>query len=366
MPTRVGTISIEGANASERLALTRLLGIEPGDTLDVSRLLSRVRNLAASSEAYQSVWLGPSGKGDTVDFSLVLHRAARRVGGIGVAYDNELGGRMWAGMVDRRLFGRALEGSGAVFLGELRRELSVGVRRNFQLGRQLLNPAVTARIAEEEVRRFDPDGEELSEARTREGIGFAGAERRLPHGWQLAAGFEGHAWHEPGRGDRSTLGITMNATRASRTRGRVVSADITWMGVYHRVTLDATLAGRAGSVRVFPRLRLGWGENLPLQLGIPLGGSDGFPGLHIGERRGDREAMLDVLLVAPIKGPLLARVELAAGRSGVGGSFMDSKGWVAGVRAGVGAETPVGPVRFEYGLATGGRDALFVRLGRWF
>jgi outer membrane translocation and assembly module TamA len=39
---------------------------------------------------------------------------------------------------------------------------------------------------------------------------------------------------------------------------------------------------------------------------------------------------------------------------------------VGGVRAGIGAETPVGPLRFEYGRATGDRDALFVRLGRWF
>ncbi|MGH7497676.1 MAG: hypothetical protein ACREL3_02365, partial [Gemmatimonadales bacterium] len=366
MPTRVGEVIIDGANASERLALVRLLGVSPGDSLDVSRLRSRVRNLAAASEAYEAVWLAPSGHGDTVNLRLILHRAARRVAGIGVAYDNELGGRMWAGMVDRRLFGRALEGSAALFLGELRRELSIGLRRNFQLGRQLINPTATVRIAEEEVRRFDPGGDELPEAKTREGIGFLGAERRLPHGWELAAGFEGHTWHEPIRGDRSTLGISAAATRASRSRGRVISAEVVWTGVYRRAALDATLTTRAGSVRVYPRIRLGWGENLPLQLGLPLGGNDGFPGLHIGERRGDREAMVGVLMATPIKGPLLARLELVGGRSGAGGPFIDSSGWIAGVRAGIGAETPLGPVRFEYGLATGGRDALFVRLGRWF
>ena len=32
----------------------------------------------------------------------------------------------------------------------------------------------------------------------------------------------------------------------------------------------------------------------------------------------------------------------------------------------VGADTPVGPVRFEYGVALHGRNAVFVRLGRWF
>ena len=115
MPTRVGDHLHRrrqrlGAARSHPAARPR----GPGDTLDVLASFARVRNLAAASEAYQSVWLGPSGRGDTVDFSLVLHRAARRVAGIGLAYDNELGGRMWAGLVDRRLFGRALEGSGAV------------------------------------------------------------------------------------------------------------------------------------------------------------------------------------------------------------------------------------------------------------
>ena len=39
---------------------------------------------------------------------------------------------------------------------------------------------------------------------------------------------------------------------------------------------------------------------------------------------------------------------------------------VGGVRAGLGAETPVGPVRFEYGYGTEDRGAVYVRLGRWF
>ncbi|HEY8257040.1 MAG TPA: patatin-like phospholipase family protein [Gemmatimonadales bacterium] len=365
-PRYVSDVVVEGANPSERLALTRLLGLEAGDSLDLSLLRSRVRNLALASDAYEAVWLGPSGEGDSVQFHLILHRAARRLAGIGIAYDNELGGRMWAGLVDRRLFGRALEGSAAVYLGELRREVYAGARRNFQLGHQLLNPALTMRIAEEEIRRFDADGNELNEARTREAIGFLGAERGLAHGWQLALGIEGRAWHEPGVGDRSAAGIVAKGSRASRAWGRVFSASVAWTGIYHRAVLDGTLVTRAGRVRLFPRLRLGWGEHLPLQLGFPLGGDDGFPGLHIGERRGDREAMLSVLASTPINGALLARVELAAGRTGVGGPLFDSEGWLAGVRAGIGAETPLGPVRFEYGLATKGRDALFVRLGRWF
>ena len=65
----------------------------------------------------------PAERGTRSRFDLTLRRAARRVAGLGLAYDNELGGRMWAGVVDRRFLGLALEGSGALFLGELRREL---------------------------------------------------------------------------------------------------------------------------------------------------------------------------------------------------------------------------------------------------
>jgi NTE family protein len=76
--------------------------------------------------------------------------------------------------------------------------------------------------------------------------------------------------------------------------------------------------------------------------------------------------MLDALMTCPIKRPLVARLELAVGRSGVGGPLISDSGWVAGARIGLGADTPVGPVRFEYGAVNQGRGAFFIRLGRWF
>jgi predicted acylesterase/phospholipase RssA len=365
-PSRVVGLEVAGANASERLALERLLGLGLSDSLDFKLLQSRVRHLGVASEAYHSVWLGPLGAGDSVSFHLRLRRAARRVAGLGLAYDNELGGRMWAGLVDHRAFGVAAEGSAAVFLGELRRELYGGLRRSYQLGRQLLNPTLTVRLAHEDVRRFDADGDEVAQAETREAIGFAGAERALDGGWEVALGVVGHAWREPARRDLSTVGGLARITRTSRDRGRVFQAEGLWSGVYRRAALDGEVIIRSGVVRVTPRIRLGWGDGLPLQTSFPLGGDDGFPGLHIGERRGDREAMLGVMFSFPIRGPLLGRIEFAGGRTAVGGSFFGDEGWVGGARAGIGAETPVGPVRFEYGYGTENRGALFVRLGRWF
>jgi hypothetical protein len=57
---------------------------------------------------------------------------------------------------------------------------------------------------------------------------------------------------------------------------------------------------------------------------------------------------------------------LAAGRSATGGGLFQRDGWLAGVRVGAGTETPVGPVAFEYGFASSGQRAAFIRVGRWF
>ena len=364
LPTRVTAFRVPSANHSERLALERLLGL--GDSLDPSLLRSRLRLLGVASEAYRAVWLSPRGTGDSVEFELTLRRAARRVAGLGLAYDNELGGRMWAGAVDRRLLGLALEGSGALFLGELRKELYAGARRNYQVGRQLIDPTVTLRFASEKVRRFDPSGDELDRAEVREAVGFGGIERLFPNGWEASAGVIGHVWDEPGRPELSTLGATVRVIRATPDRGREVRAEATWTGVYQRAALEAETTVRLGVVRLTPRLRLGWGDGLPLHLEFPLGGDEGFPGLHIGELRASREAMLGAAISTPVLGPVLARVELAVGRTADTGGPLGDDGWVGGARAGLGADTPVGPVRFEYGYGTEDRGAVYVRLGRWF
>jgi predicted acylesterase/phospholipase RssA len=364
LPTRIIRVEIGSRNPSERLSLERLLGLGLSDTLDPALLRSRVRQLA-HSEAYQAVWLSPRGIADSISFDISVQRSARRVAGLGLAYDNELGGRMWVGGVDRRVLDLALEGSAALFVGEFRKELYLGFRRNYQLGRQLMTPALTARLGTESVRRFTPEGDDIDPLTTREALGFLGMERSFVQGWEVAIGALAHAWHEPAR-DQSTLGGTARVMKASRSRGRILQASVVWSGLYHRVDFDGEASVRAGPIRLRPRARLGWGEHLPLHATFPLGGEDGFPGLHIGERRGDRETLLGLMLTYVLKSPFVGRVELVTGRSALGGALLGGEGWIVGARAGIGAETPVGPVRFEYGVASGGRGAAFVRLGRWF
>jgi predicted acylesterase/phospholipase RssA len=364
LPERVTGYHIASGSKSERLALERLLGLGLDDSLDVGLLRSRLRNLA-QSDAYQTVWLSPRGADDSVSFVVSARRSARRIAGLGLAYDNELGGRMWVGAVDRRSFGLALEGSAAAFIGEFRKEIYLGFRRNFQLGRQLMTPTATLRLADESIRRFDAARDELPPIETREAIGFLGAERLLGGSWLAAIGPIVHSWDEPDRA-QSTLGGTIRLERETPAGARQGGASIIWTGLYRRVAVEAETYARVGPLRLRPRVRLGWGEQLPIQATFPLGGEDGFPGLHIGEQRGDRELLLDALLIYPLRGPFVGRMEVATGRAAFGGDFFGDTGWVVGARLGVGAETPVGPVRFEYGLATRGRGAFFVRLGRWF
>ena len=66
-------------------------------------------------------------------------------------------------------------------------------------------------------------------------------------------------------------------------------------------------------------------------------------------------------LVDPERGP---KGELRFSEADL--SLLRAARGLAGARIGLGAETPVGPVRFEYGAVNEGRGTFFVRIGRWF
>lgn len=364
-PRFVGGVELADARPGEELLLARALGLGPGEALDAAALLRAVRR-TEQLERYRAVWLGPTGTGDSVDFTLQVRRAPERQAALGVAYDADLGGRLWVGVVDQQPLGLPLETSGALLVGELRRELRVALRGGVgALGTRRLRPALRLGVATESVRRFDAGGEELPDLDTREAVGFAGVERAGARGWTLAAGGEVRVWHEPGRPDLAAAGLAARVEGYGGRGERLAGLSAVGTSRYRRVTADATITARVGRLLVRPGARLGWGDDLPAQLTIPLGGDDGFPGLHLGELRGDREVMTMLLLAHPVAGPLNGIVELAAGRSAAGGPLLEGR-WRSGIRVGLGADTPLGPVRVAYGFSSGGRRAAFVRIGRWF
>jgi len=361
---QVGTITAAPVPERETGPLLRLLGIETGDSIATDELRTRVRR-AALSERYLAVWLNPGGTGDTVSFDLFTERAPRRVAALGLAYDNEIGGRMWLGAVERDLGGEEIEAHAALLLGNLEKELRGGLRRFYYPGSIPVMPQVSGHVRLEDLRVFDADGDLADELDTREAAVFAGVSFPLGGAWTLTAGLDARWWENPDETSRNAAGAAVRIIRASETVEPVVAAELLSNGSYRRAAVEAVTTFQAGPLRVRPRLRAGWGRDLPPHMTLPLGGNEGFPGLHIGEFRGDREAFLALQLAWPVLGPLSVQAEGAAGRVTVGGPFLDGD-WRTGIRAGLGAATPLGQVRFEYGVADGGRGAAFVRLGRWF
>lgn len=365
LPAHVDTIAAPDMSSAERRTALRLLGLDAGDTLDIVRLRARLRGLA-SADSYVALWLNPTGVGDSVSFELDPERAPRRIAGLGLAYDSEIGGRMWVGAVERDLAGRAVEASAALLLGNLKKNLALGIRRPYQLAGRLLLPSATVRLAAENIRAFNAAGDQIATLRTREAAAFAGLGRDFTHGWSAALGAEARWWRNADRSTDRSLGGIARVSRVGHSGERTLTGEAIWTGAYRQMMLEAGGPMSAGVLRITPRVRLGWGERLPLHQTFPLGGDDGFPGLHIGERRGDREAMASLQLAYPLVGPITLQAEGALGRTAAGGPLFADTDWARGVRAGIGAETPVGPVRFEYGIANGGRKAAFVRLGHWF
>jgi predicted acylesterase/phospholipase RssA len=365
LPRHLTGFHVQGPSNGARSELRSLLGFAHADTVNASSLAKRLRRLA-SSERFAAVWLNPSGSGDSVSFDLSVRRQSPRTGGIGLAYDQELGGRAWLGYSDHRLLGMSVEGNAVARIGTFRDELLLALRGNQLLDRQLLNPLVSINLAHEDIRRFDPDGNTLPTMSTRELDAFAGYEHEYQNRWWLQGGLTAASWHDSTRSSAGAAGVSAELYQVDRRGNRLLDLGAEWTTVFRTVKANLTWPIALGSLLVTPRLRYGWGEDLSSQRSYVLGGDEGFPGLHIGERRGDRETYASTLITHRVLGPLVARVELAIGATATGGAVVPRTGWLAGARTGLGVDTPVGPIRAEYGYNSVHRGTVFIRVGRWF
>jgi NTE family protein len=365
LPRHLDGFHVKGRSDGARSELRSLLGFAHSDTVKLNALAERLRRLA-SSEHFAAVWLNPRGSDDSVSFDLTVQRQPPRTGGLGLAYDQELGGRAWLGYSDHRLLGMPVEGSAIARIGTFRDELQLELRGNQLLDRRLFNPLLSVRLSHEDIRRFDPDGNTLTSTSTRELDLLAGYEHEYHNRWWFQAGAIGTSWHDSTRTRANAAGLAVGTYQVDRQGNHLVDVNAEWTSVFSKVNADITWPLAIGELHVTPQLRYGWGDRLPPQLSYTLGGDEGFPGLHLGERRGDRESYASTLFTYRLIGPLLARVELAAGATAVGGDLVPRDGWIAGARAGLGVDTPVGPIRAEYGYNSMHRGTVFIRVGRWF
>ncbi len=364
LPTRVGTVQLRDVRMGDTTYLPRMVGVHDHGPLEWRELERRLLRLG-SSEVYDAVWLNPRGSRDTVDFDLQPRYPAKWVIALGLVYDNDLGARAWIGTVDRSLLGRETEGSATLMLGELRQELDAGLRYR-SLGVRYPVPALTLELGREAVRRFDSNGDELPILRIHEALGTAGLEGDLGRGWRAFLGAEAHVWEEPGRHGLSAVGARLRLSKTGRSAEPLFRLEGDETTAYGRLLAEGVLSIRLSRLTIRPRLRYGYGRQLPPQLAFSLGGDEGFPGLHIGELRGEREALGALELSYPIAGPVLFRTEGMVGRITSGGGLFPGGTWRTGIRVGFGVETSLGPIRVEYGISDGGREAIFLRVGRWF
>jgi predicted acylesterase/phospholipase RssA len=369
LPLAIADFTVDGGLRGDATLLERVLGIARDPRVDEPLLRSQLEHLT-ELDAYDALWLNPRGQGDSVSLRARVRRAAPRLAAVTVAYDNDLGGRLGLMYLDRHLLGTSFEGSATAALSRIETRLNFGLRRYFGFGRSRLVPAATVRLAEEKIIRYDADGQETGRPSTREAVFFAGLEREFPGQLVIAAGGDARFWR-----DADTTGLGERAE--GRSGGFVVriSGEPGWLSLHGEAVLSGTfrrVAGRLsttahlGRLTLTPTLRAGWGERLPLQNRFPLGGEEGFPGVAVEELRGDRELFAGLQAAWLLKDPVSILLLVTGGRVANGGALFEEEDWLSGVRAGLGLETAIGPVRFEYGVASNGRDQLFVRIGRWF
>jgi NTE family protein len=345
----------------DSLLIARMLELGAHGPLEVDRLRQRLVGLG-SAEAFRGIWLHPSGTQDSVGFEIEPIRSPSAVGGLGVAYDNELGGRAWAGIFDRRVFGSTVEGSGLLSVGRFQREAYGAVLWHSDAGPRI-TPLATMRLRSEDIRQFDPNGTELGTINTLDGRVGGALELWFGEPWRVRIGGELIGFGGDGRRGVTKAGGSLRVDRDGR-RGPEVIGEALVNGAFQSARIAATWPVIHRSWNVVSTLRAQWGHDLPLEWTTPLGGDQGFPGLHLGEVRGTNELSLSGRFGYSLKGPLQLRLLVATGRTWT--PNVPSPDWKVGARLGLGADTPVGPMDVAYGVDFAGRGALYVRLGKWF
>jgi NTE family protein len=386
---------LAGIDASDQDAdaariIRRTLALRNGERINRTQLAARLTDLG-EDEVFRTVWLRPAGDGDSVRLNPLFRRLPRRVAGVGLSYDNELGGRAWAGFTDRNLPVLRAEATGLLTVSRYQNEVAGELRRHTLMGQRAFTPLLRLVANEGDRRRFIEDGIELPVSDYRAITAAAGLERDLAFGTRLTIAAIASTWREadPISDEEkiaSALGGEVTLRRLDRNRIPNITASVVATNRYARAAVELQFRSRVGGVTVGHLFRAGVGRDLAGWQSFVLGGDGGFPGLKLGERPGDNELMAAVTASHHFFGPLSLRLTGAFGRTAYGhtsfralddpdgqlspgyfipGDFLGRGGWILGGRIGVGSDTPLGPIRVEWGMNDLRQSELFLRIGRW-
>jgi NTE family protein len=370
----VQELNVPGLSRAELQELLSTMGLASGITLEES-VLRRGYDRLATSGQFLSVWLTPTPKDSGVALNLQVRRAPAGGVGLGLAYDNELGARMWTGVSFRDPVTRTYDFTGIVSFGGLREDISANIRRPIK---PLGHPSLLASgfLGREIIPFFLDDG--LASVRPRLDMAYVqfGLEWLTGRTWQFRVAGRGRAWEDVEGAGHESFGPT-GLLRHLQPDGTItVQLDAELTTQFQRIMGEFREPIYVGPWVITPQARLGkiTGTEIPLRLTFPLGGYDGFPGLHMLERRGTEEFYSALSVSHPIAGAIRVQVEVAAGNSRFADStvtsFFNEEDFLVGGRIGfIVRNSPLGPVRLMYGGTRANgvyRDQLFLRVGNWF
>jgi hypothetical protein len=249
------------------------------------------------------------------------------------------------------------------------------------LTRDLVRTALSLTGSRQTIRLYDDGGHQIAEPASRDIFAFAGGTATFGGGWEAALGPIEHVWwnnaEQPGMHADNATGGLLRAARlfGARTSGPdqstipAIAGELLFTSHYRRALAAADLITDRYGFQLRTRASLGTGVGLPLAAEIVLGGPGGFPGLLLGERRGDRVGFATAALAHPLIGPVYWRVEAGRGWSQLDNPTAstsgtpEAEGWITGADFGLAADTPLGPATISYGISTGGLRVFKLRVG---
>lgn len=380
---------------------------------DAARIGDRLARLA-DERAYESVWLRPRLVGDSLAFAPSAVPAPARAVSVGLAYDAQQGARGWLSATSLSSPGGRIMFRGTAWAGQWRQQFmlsATGLRRRSlpdlstdttagpihhvplpdprsdrppwsMLTRNLLQTEFAVTGSREIVRLYDDRGHERDRPSTRDLVLFGGVGITPSAGQRIVLGPAIHLWtirsgSAPTIDESHAIGAMLRAARwfAPAAVGPDVSAvptiaaEALWLDRYRRADATADLRLERGEFVLRPRASVGWGRDLPLDAQFVLGGSQGFPGLRLGERRGDHVASASLALLHGVGGPFYVSATAGAGYTSLEdtrpfeGITQMGRGWVQGVELGLASDTPFGAFSIGVGVATTDRPVFKVSLG---
>lgn len=333
---------------------------------------------AGTSGSLQALWLSPQrATGDSVAFDPIIRWADERTIGVGAAYDNDLGAQAWLALANRHAILRpgfpALESGGRLTIGTRRQEGFISLRRSDHEVRYSVSPFALLMVGRESEPFFveGPNGlsAKVDLPTLSEQLLQLGVDVPLSALWTLQTGALVRRWHGGLIDSARTptpIGVALRVDHGDETRPQFGRLDLEWNQRYSRASARFSLLTRTPLAQFTSTIRAGaTSAEAPYSQWFLLGGTDGFPGLNVGESIGTWTASYVLDAARHLYGPLNAQITTMTGTVSRSADRAFGGKWLFGARVGIGADSPIGPIRLQYGLSATGRRQWFARIGRW-